>query len=261
MSHAGFRAIDVIEAVAGSALPLSVETITGSAKISRATAYRLINELCDAGVLLREPKGAGFSPGPRLNAMSLSLMSNGSFRSARHAILKTLVAQIGETCNFTTFHNGSVLYVDRVESEWPLRLMLQPGSVTPLFCTSSGKLYLSQMPAAQRKRLLNGAPIPRFTHKTVTDPQKLEQELQRIRRLRVSTDDEGYLAGLISVAVPVYGMHKNIMGTVSVHAPAARLSLDRAMSHLAQIRRAAADLGAAYRRIATDTDRLSAPKQ
>jgi len=250
MSGASLRALDVIEAIAKSPLPLGLNTIIASTRMSKATAYRLLDELCEAGVLLREPKGAGFSTGPRLNAISLNLMSNGSFRATRHAILRTLVSQIGETCNFTTFHNGAVLYVDRVESEWPLRLHLQPGSVTPLFCTSSGKLYLSQMPALQRRRLLNAAPIPRFTSKTITDPRKLEAELQKIRRTRVSTDDEGYLAGLISLAVPVYGLNGSVMGTVAVHAPMARLSLERCMAFLPQVRRAATDLGEANRRIA-----------
>ena len=86
--------------------------------------------------------------------------------------------------------------------------------------------------------------------KTITDPVLLEKELQRIRRLRVSTDDEGYLAGLISVAVPVYGQNRSILGTVSVHAPVARLTLERGLTYLPQIRRAAADLSSTYRRLA-----------
>jgi IclR family acetate operon transcriptional repressor len=251
VSAAGLRALDVIDAVTASVLPVSLAQIMASTKMSKATAYRLVEDLCQAGFLLREPKGTGFSAGPRLNAMSLNLMSNGAFRSARRAILQTLVSQIGETCNFTTFHDGAVLYVDRVEASWPLRLHLQPGSVTPLFCTSSGKLYLSLMPTAQRKRLLMASPIPRFTPKTITDPRLLELELARIRKLGVSTDDEGYLEGLISVALPVYGLNRSILGTVAVHAPVARLSLERGLAYVPQIRRAASELASAYRRVAS----------
>lgn len=248
MNHVATRSFEVLEAVASSAVPLTMEQIIARTGISKATAYRTVDGLSEAGILLREPKGR-YSAGPRLSSLGLDLMSNGSFRSERHSILQFLVSQVGETCNFTTFHNNAVIYVERVESSWPLKLSLHPGSVLPLHCTSSGKLYLSQMPAAQRDRLLRNAPIPSFTSQTITDPDELEEELRRIRKSRVSTDNEGYLAGLISVAVPVFGPDKNVIGTVAVHALAARLTLERALTFLPQIRRAAADIGAAYKRL------------
>ena len=97
----------------------------------------------------------------------------------------------------------------------------------PIHCTSSGKLLLAHMPARQRRRVLYGAPIKRYTGKTITDPARLEAELARIRKTKISTDDEGYLAGLISVAVPVLGRNRRMIATVAVHAPTARMSLKR----------------------------------
>jgi DNA-binding IclR family transcriptional regulator len=261
MNHAALRALEVLEAVASSTVPLTMDQIITGTGISKATAYRTVGGLSEAGILLREPKGR-FSAGPRLGALGLSLISNGAFRSERQSILQSLVSQVGETCNFTTLHNNDVVYIERVESSWPLKLSLHPGSVVPLHCTSSGKLYLSQMPVAQRTRLLRSAPIPRFTPHTITDPDQLDQELRQIRKTRVSTDNEGYLAGLISVAVPVYGPDKKVIGAVSVHALAARLSLERALTFLPQIRRAAADLGAAYRRLSAprEAERSTSPR-
>ena len=65
------------------------------------------------------------------------------------------------------------------------------------------------------------------------------------------SDDEGYLEGLISVALPVYGLNRSILGTVAVHAPVARLSLERGLAYVPQIRRAASELASAYRRVAS----------
>jgi IclR family acetate operon transcriptional repressor len=44
-------------------------------------------------------------------------------------------------------------------------------------------------------------------------------------RLRYSTDNEGFLTGLRSVAVPVMDLMQRVFATVAVHAPSARLSL------------------------------------
>ena len=148
---------------------------------------------------------------------------------------------------FTTLDVTDIVYVDRVEAAWPLRVHLQPGSHVPIHCTSSGKLFLSHMPARQRRRLIYAAPLERFTAKTITDPARLELELARIRKSKVATDDEGYFAGLISVAVPVLGRNRRMIATVAVHAPTARLSLKRALEHVGLLKRAASDLGSIYR--------------
>ncbi len=250
MTQLAVRLIRVIEAVASTEEPVRLEQLSRAAGVSRATAYRLLDALCESGVLLREPRGAGFSPGPRLCAASLNLLSHGSLRSARHAMLQTLVARIRETCNFTTYHQGAVLYVDRVEADWPVRLTLQPGSTTPIHATSSGKLYLALMRAKERRRFLYDLEIPRHTGKTITDPVALEAELREIRRKRVAYDNQGYLDGLVSVAVPVYGAARHVLGAVSVHGPISRLPMDRAVAIVPELRRAAAELSAAYRRIA-----------
>ena len=95
--------------------------------------------------------------------------------------------------------------------------------------------------------MLYGAPIKRYTGKTITDPARLEAELARIRKTKISTDDEGYLAGLISVAVPVLGRNRRMIATVAVHAPTARMSLKQALGHVGLLKRAASDLGRIYR--------------
>lgn len=241
------RSFEIAEVVALASEPLSLDAIAVATHIPKPTLHRFINTLIESGVLLREAHGKVYSAGERLSAMAAGVMSHSSLRNERRSILRTLVDQIGETCNFTTLDVHDIVYVDRVEAAWPLRVHLQPGSHVPIHCTSSGKLFLAHMPARKRRRLLHGTALKRFTGKTVTDPARLEAELTRIRKTRISTDDEGYLAGLISVAVPVLGRNRRMIGTVAVHAPTARMSLRRALAHVGLLKRAASDLGRIYR--------------
>jgi DNA-binding IclR family transcriptional regulator len=115
-----------------------------------------------------------------------------------------------------------------------------------MHCTSSGKLYLSRMTARQRRLFLNAGPLKRYTEKTITDPKSLEAELATIAKAEYATDDEGFLAGLISVAVPVRSRTGGVLGTVAVHAPGARLNLERAVSYVPLLVRAADTLAATY---------------
>ena len=241
------RSLVVVETIALAAGPVALDEIAARTTIPKPSLHRLIHNLVEAGFLLREPHGKTYSAGNRLAAMAVGIMNHSALRDARRAILNGLVEQIGETCNFTTLDGHQIVYVDRVEAAWPLRVHLQPGSHVPIHCTSSGKLFLAHMVPRQRQRLLHGAPLRRFTRKTVTDPLRLDQELKRIRKSKVSTDDEGYLAGLISVAVPVLGANRRMIGTVAVHAPSARMSLKRALEHVGLLKAAASELGRIYR--------------
>jgi IclR family transcriptional regulator, acetate operon repressor len=236
-----------VEAIALSPEPLTLEGIAAATRIPKPSLHRFINALVESRVLLREAHGKAYSAGERLSAMAAGVLSHSALHDERRSILRSLVDQIGETCNFTTLDVHDVVYVDRVEASWPLRVHLQPGSRVPIHCTSSGKLFLAHMPAQKRRRLLYAAALKRYTSKTITDPARLEAELRRIRKTKISTDDEGYLAGLISVAVPVSGNKRRIIGTVAVHAPTARMSLKQALAHIGLLKRAAGDLGRIYR--------------
>lgn len=241
------RSFEIAEIVAFSTEPLSIDDIANLSKVPRSTLHRIIRTLVQARILMLEPGGKRYSAGERLIALTKSVSVHSSLHNERRAILQLLVNAIGETCNFTTLDATDVVYVDRVESKWPLRLHLEPGSRVPLHCTSSGKLFLSHMPAEQRRRLLYQVPLVRYTPKTITDPDLLAKELTKIRRLNISTDDEGYLLGLISVAVPVFGKNRKVIGSVAVHAPRARLELSVALDYTDLLRRAASDLGRIYR--------------
>jgi IclR family acetate operon transcriptional repressor len=242
------RSFEIAEFVALAPAPVSLNSIAATTGIPKPSLHRFINALVECGVLLREPHGKAYSAGARLSAMAAGVMSHSSLRDERRSVLKGLVDEIGETCNFTTLDGNDIVYVDRVEAAWPLRFHLQPGSHVPIHCTSSGKLFLAHMQARRRRQLVYDRPLKRFTSKTITDPDRLEAELRRIRKTKISTDDEGYLAGLISVAVPVLGRDRRMIGTVAVHAPSARLSLKQALDHVGLLRRAASDLGRIYKR-------------
>lgn len=240
------RLFDVLRCVIQEDRPIVLETVVAKTRLPKTTAYRLLLMLVSTGMLQREGNARAYSAAAPLAALALDVLSHSSLRGIRRAVLRRLVDRIDETCNFTMRDGDEVVYIDRVESNWPLKLSLQPGSRVPMHCSSSGKLYLSQMTARQRHLFLTSGPLKRYTDKTITDPEALERELAAIAQAGYATDDEGFLAGLISVAVPVRNRKGNILGTVAVHAPNARLRLDRAISYVPLLAQAAETLAETY---------------
>ena len=239
------RALALLERIAQAASPLSLREATEGCALPKPTVHRMLQTLQRAGLVTREAEGR-VSPGPRLARLALDTLLNASVRAPRHAILSALADDVGETVNLTMLEGSEVVYLDRVEAAWPLRVTLQPGSRVPLHCTASGKLLLASLPAARRRKLVASLDLARFTERTLVEPRALETELARIRRDGYATDDEEYLAGLVCVAVPVTLSKRRTAACVAVHAPVARMSLATAVGHLPALRHAAEALAQTF---------------
>jgi DNA-binding IclR family transcriptional regulator len=237
---ATLRAVSVMEALVAADRPAALAELAGAARLPKPTLYRMLGMLEGAGLVAREPGARRYAPGPRLAALARNVMLNGSLRAERHATLARLVGEIGETCNFTMLDGAEVVYLDRVEAAWPLRMNLSSGSHVPLHCTASGKLLLAMLPRAARERLVAQLGLARYTSTTITDARRLAAELARIRARRYATDNEEFHAGLACVAVPVADRNRRVCAAIAVHAPVSRMPLARALGHLPSLRRAAA---------------------
>lgn len=241
-TSATLRAIAVLEAIAASDGPLGLVELMQATGLPKPTVHRIVNLLEGAGLLAREAEGKRYAPGPRLASLGLAALSNVAWRAPRHAILKALVGEIGETCNLTLLDGSEVVYLDRVEAAWPLRLHFQTGSRVPAHASASGKLLLSLLPARERRRILEILPYSYHTANTITRRTDLEAALKRIRRERLATDNEEYLDGTVCVAVPVESATRFVPAALAVHAPITRMTLEQAVKCVPALRKAAAKL-------------------
>jgi DNA-binding IclR family transcriptional regulator len=237
------RALKLLETVAAAGRDLSLSELSLILGLPKPTVFRLAQRLEHGGYVAREPGRSGFTIGPRLLRLGLDVVRTSGPNAERRAILKALVARLGENCNFTMLSGSEVLNLDRVETHWSLRAHFEPGSRMPLHCTASGKLLLAFQPADRRKRLLETLPLTRETSSTLTSAEALEQECARIARDGYSTENEEYQIGLIAIAVPVLNTSGAVVGGLACHAPTARLSLSQAIKHLPELREAAERIG------------------
>jgi IclR family acetate operon transcriptional repressor len=241
----GLRLIGLIDVIAASDRPVSLASLVESTGIPKPTVHRMLQQLEGAG-LLERPDGRHYVVGVRLRRMAEQVLLNDTHHGARHAVLRHLVEELGESCNITALSGDEVIYLDRVETPEPLRFHLRPGSKVPCHATASGKILLAAMTPSQRRQLLAHAPLRKCTDQTITDLDTLERELATVRRNGFALDNEEFLPGLLCVAVPVPtpGQGRRARLCVAVQAPIVRLPVERALDVLPALHRAAAALGA-----------------
>lgn len=233
------RAIRIMEAIAQYDSPPQLAELCRAINLPKPTVYRILATLEHAGWVGREPGSKRYTCAQKFSNVAGEVLLRSPQRAARHAILEELVEQIGETCNLTIPNVSSVLYLDRVEASWPLRVALGAGSKVPLYASASGKLFLSYMPRRSRDRFLRLTPLIKHTANTLSDPGKLSRELDEIRSRGYATDNEEYLPGICCLAVPVRDSDSRVVASVAVHAPHSRMRVEQAVEFLPMLREAA----------------------
>ncbi|MCZ7559504.1 MAG: IclR family transcriptional regulator [Burkholderiaceae bacterium] len=237
------RLIALLEVIASKDEFVTLQGLVEETGLPKPTLHRMLHQLESARLLQREHDGRSYGTGARLRRLAENLLLNDTAHSARRAVLRRLKDEVGESCNVTALSSGDVLYLDRVETAAPLRFYLHPGSRVPAHCSASGKLFLAQMTPAQRARVLGPGPLQRYTPNTITEPEALERELEKVRAEGYALDDEEFLPGLVCIAVLVPaadGGRSNI--GLAVQAPIMRLTAAQAVGVLPVLRRAALDL-------------------
>jgi len=241
------RALIVVEHLAAAGQAFSLSQLSARLHIPKATLTRMIESLEALGYVTHIPdsRGAdrGITLGPRAAQLALSMLANSTFTRSCRALLRGLVDVLGESCNLTVLDGDAVLYVERVETNEPLRLHMQPGMRVPLHCTASGKLFLSQMAPAERALILARMQLKAHTYRTFTDPTLLGAELDRLASRGLGIDNEEFVRGMVAIAVPVRKPGGNgVLASLAVHAPTARASLDDLLKNVPKLKETAACL-------------------
>jgi IclR family transcriptional regulator, acetate operon repressor len=241
------RAFSLLEHLIAANGPVSLADIAHDIDLPKASLHRMLASLEAGGLVIREPGQKNtYVIGPRLSQLGLGVMMHSGARRLRHAILGRLVADLGETCNLTMLHETEVLYLDRMEAPWPLRLDLKPGSHVPAYCSASGKLLLAMLPRDERSALIRAMHFHGFTANTLTDPELLESELDRIAHKGIAVDNEEFVIGIACVAAPVIDEQGQCIAAVAVHAPVSRTPLPRALEFVPRLQEAAKELAATF---------------
>ncbi len=237
------KALAVLGHVARATSPPTLAELSAAVALPKPTAHRLARLLEGAGLVSKDALTRRYVVGPDLVALGLQAVRNSPGHRNRRLLLERLSDKLSETVNLAVLAGDEVLYLDRVESAWPLRMDFKPGSRVPVHCTANGKLLLAYAPPAVRGRLLRTLRLTPVTARTITSRPRLEAQLREIRRRGYSEDDEEFLAGVCCLAVPVPGRDGRVIAGLAVSAPSARFTLERARGHLDDLRAAAAALG------------------
>ena len=129
--------------------------------------------------------------------------------------------------HLATLDDDSVVYIDKVECDHPLRLHSAIGKRGPVHCTAVGKVMAAYLDEDKQRALVERLDLRRHTATTLTSRGSLLKALADIRTNGVGFDHEEHATGIHCVAAPLFDFRGRCAGGISITAPTARVDAQK----------------------------------
>lgn len=139
----------------------------------------------------------------------------------------TLAEETDELVNLMVEEQGKGVYIYRSSGNREIPVDTRIGKYVYLTTTALGKAILAHYPEEEVKKVIDQHGIPKQTENTITNKQKLLDELNKVAERGIAFDNEERLDGIKCVATSIHGTDRQPLGSLSISAPAHRMKGDR----------------------------------
>ena len=237
------RGLTILETVAKSPIPVSLDELAGLLAIDRSSVFRLANTLKRRGFLAYPSNRKDYILGPSIWSLSREYDWGSTLADISREHLKRLANTLSETAHLAVREGKQALFINHATINQVLSVAGQTGELVPLYCTAHGKALLSDYGKAELEKLLGPGPLHRHTSRTVTSVGKLASGCAQYRTQGFASDDEEYLEGVRCLAAPIRDGEGSIVGSIGISAPHARFPEERYSAIAKEVCNTAQEIG------------------
>lgn len=213
------------------------------AELPFSTAYRLLNTLADTGFAQYDPQTKQYRLGLTVFELSQVTAAARGYDGTVLAVLRELSQTTNESCLFAVPDGTESLTVHTVDGP-EFRQTTDPGDRLPLHVSSMGKAMLAAMPDHTAQEVISQLELQAYTEYTVTDEQKLKQQIAAGRDTGYVYQNQEVDLGMNALAAPVVIPSGHVVGAVAIAAPVFRADKTQLMTYREALQQATQRLAA-----------------
>lgn len=225
-TQAVMRAIALLKAFTDEQPQLGLAELARTVGLNKTTTYRLLTALENQGLVARNPANDTYRLGPEVIALGGRALRASDLRSVSRAELEGLARTAGETATLEVLLGPDVLVLDEVSGAHLVGATHYIGARWPAHATSTGKVLLAFLPAAELEPVLQ-QPLVQVTGQTLASPELLRQSLAQVRETGYAIAIEELEIGFSAIAAPVRNHDGQVIAALSINGPSARLTPER----------------------------------
>ncbi len=201
-----------------------IARLTGNGK---STTFRLLATIENRKYLRRDADGK-YRLGLKLFSMRSLMDSRGDIADSMRPYLVELGERTGETCHLSVISGDTdVLFIDKVMGKSQIRSDSAVGYTRPMYATSAGKAMLAYRSRQFVRRYAEHLTFEQYTPRSLKNVAELYDELDKVRELGYSVDDEEFEIGLTCFGAALLNASGEPIAALCVSGPSSRMQMNR----------------------------------
>jgi DNA-binding IclR family transcriptional regulator len=218
------RTIDVLQAFSIHDPQLTIDEIVTLTKLPKATAYRILYTLELKHWIRFDKDSRKYQLGFAVMELNNIVEATLNVREEAQPHLLRLYEETGQTVLLSVREEETLVYVYRRERPEGLKVSVFEGPRRPLCFGAFGYVTMAYLSPADLESVISRG-FPKFTERTVTEPETVNSRLDKIRLEQVYVDHEEAILGVTGIAAPVFGKRQQMLAAIGVNGPS--ISWDR----------------------------------
>ena len=216
------RAIDILLAFTDEEPEWGITELSDALNIPKSAVHRVLVNLETRGLLERDDLAEKYRLGLVAFEVGTRAGRRMDLQQVTRPLLEELASQTGETACLAILSAGEVLMLDTIESSRALRVSSVSGQHRPVHCSSVGKALIAWLPEYVVAQLAEERGLTGCTPNTITDLERLYQELAAVREQGYALDLEEFEEDLCCAGAPIRDSVGAVVAAISVSGPKSR---------------------------------------
>ena len=217
------KAFAILDAFGGERRALNLAEIAELVGVTKSSAQRCTHTLERLGLLARDAQLRRWVLTPRTLSLANAYLSGHPLVDQATTHLIDLNQATGESVSLSEPDDTDMVFVARFPShkrffQWHMPV----GRRLPMYCTASGRAYLSALPAAEMMRIVRRSTLRRFTPQTLVEAEQIFEHIEAARKAGYAWSDQECYRGDVTIAAPVLGDDGLPVAAVNISAPTSR---------------------------------------
>lgn len=217
------RLLGLFDVLAKAKDGMTLAELNQALQSPKSSLLNLLRPLVSDGYLACD--NGRYRLGPSIFRLAANIISVWNFSSTMRPYLEELAERSEESVYIGVLEKvgGVITYVDAIESPQSVRFSVPIGAARPLYSTAAGRVLLAFGDQEWVENYLRNTKITAYTPYTISSRKALREELEKIRRTRISVSLGETFPESGAISAPIFGADAKLIAAIAVGAPVTRL--------------------------------------
>lgn len=239
------RALDILEAFSPGRFEMGIAELSQKVNLSAPTVSRLVRTLAARGYLVQNPGNKKYRLSLKLLDLVAVVQAERDLYRVSLPVLFRLRNALKETVYLDVRDGGERVCFLSLPGLRPVSTVVPVGQRSPLYAGADARTLLAFLDDEEIAGYLANAELKAYASNTITDRDRLWEEIRSCRRYGVAVSVNEFHQGSACVSAPVRDFSGMVAASLSVSFPDSRADRETLLSYARSVRQAAGEISAA----------------